>query len=417
MKHNDWTDKLYDRLSDHKAGPPVGLWDKIESSLDKKKKRARVVHMRMWAAAAAAMLLLVIGLGYKLNEPTIAELDRMNSLEGGTQGRPDNVVAQRRDDASVSDTPDAPETMAVAQTSGRTVVPSAGLLAELGDKEAVGNDAGQIEKESGRIEKEAVSENAAVNKEETKVVGSDRSDNRAEKGNVSTGNRVFPEQVYHEHGAKRENSKWAVGAYSSNVLGNSNSMNGVNMVSKINALYAMTENMLRANSSAFSDNKEDKKHYQPISFGLTANYALTDRISLTSGLVYTKLSSDFIHISDGEEAKDSQTLHYLGVPLNVNYNVWSTNRFKTYVTLGGQADFNVSAKVETEGVKTSLNKDRVQFSLNAAAGAQYDIIPQLGVYVEPGVRYYIDNGSVIENYFKDKPLGFSLQLGLRLNIK
>lgn len=415
MKHNDWTDKLYDRLSDHKAGPPVGLWDKIESSLDKREKRARVVHMRMWAAAAAAMLLLVIGLGYKLNEPTIAELDRINSLESGKQGRPDNVVAQGHDDAQVSDTPDAPETMAVAQTSGRTVVPSAGLLAELDDKEAVGNDAGQ--KESGRIEKEAVSENAAVNKEETKAVGSDRSDNRAEKGNVSTGNRVFPEQVYHEHGAKRENSKWAVGAYSSNVLGNSNSMNGVNMVSKINALYAMTENMLRANSSAFSDNKEDKKHYQPISFGLTANYALTDRISLTSGLVYTKLSSDFIHISDGEEAKDSQTLHYLGVPLNVNYNVWSTNRFKTYVTLGGQADFNVSAKVETEGVKTNLNKDRVQFSLNAAAGAQYDIIPQLGVYVEPGVRYYIDNGSVIENYFKDKPLGFSLQLGLRLNIK
>lgn len=410
MKHNDWTDKLYDRLSDHKAGPPVGLWDKIESSLDKREKRVRVVHMRMWAAAAAAMLLLVIGLGYKLNEPTIAELDRMNSLEGGTQGRPDNVVVQGRDDASVSDTPDAPETMAVAQTSGRTVVPSAGLLAELDDKEAVRNDVGQIEKE-------AVSEDAAVNKEETKAVGSDRSDNRAENGNVSTGNRVFPEQVYHERGAKRESSKWAVGAYSSNVLGNSNSMNGVSMVSKVNAQYAMTENMLRANSSAFSDNKEDKKHYQPISFGLTANYALTDRISLTSGLVYTKLSSDFIHISDGEEAKDSQTLHYLGVPLNVNYNVWSTNRFKTYVTLGGQADFNVSAKVKTEGVKTSLNKDRVQFSLNAAAGAQYDIIPELGVYVEPGVRYYIDNGSVIENYFKDKPLGFSLQLGLRLNIK
>lgn len=417
MKHNDWTDKLYDRLSDHKAGPPVGLWDKIESSLDKREKRAWVVHMRMWAAAAAAMLLLVIGLGYKLNEPTIAELDRMSGLESGRQGRPDNVVAQRRDDASVSDTPDAPETMAVAQTGGRTVVPSAGLLAELDDKEAVRNDAGQVEKENGQIDKEVVSEDAAVNEEDTKVAGSDRSENRAEKRTVSTGERAFPKQVYHERGAKRESSKWAVGAYSSNVLGNSNSMNGVSMVSKVSAQYAMTENMLRVNSSTFSDNREDKKHYQPISFGLTANYALTDRISLTSGLVYTKLSSDFIHISDGEEAKDSQTLHYLGVPLNVNYNVWSTNRFKTYVTLGGQADFNVSAKVETEGVKTSLNKDRVQFSLNAAAGAQYDIIPQLGVYVEPGVRYYIDNGSVIENYFKDKPLGFSLQLGLRLNIK
>ena len=55
--------------------------------------------------------------------------------------------------------------------------------------------------------------------------------------------------------------------------------------------------------------------------------------------------------------------------------------------------------------------------MSAAAGAQYDVIPQLGVYVEPGVRYYIDNGSRIENYYKDKPVSFSLQLGLRLNIE
>ena len=64
-----------------------------------------------------------------------------------------------------------------------------------------------------------------------------------------------------------------------------------------------------------------------------------------------------------------------------------------------------------------MDRDDVQWSVNAAAGAQYDVIPQLGVYVEPGVKYYIDNGSAIENYFKDKPVSFSLQVGLRLNIK
>lgn len=32
MKHNDWTDRLHDRLSDYKAVPPVGLWDKIETA-------------------------------------------------------------------------------------------------------------------------------------------------------------------------------------------------------------------------------------------------------------------------------------------------------------------------------------------------------------------------------------------------
>ena len=34
MKHNDWTDRLHDRLSDYKAVPPVGLWDKIETAVD-----------------------------------------------------------------------------------------------------------------------------------------------------------------------------------------------------------------------------------------------------------------------------------------------------------------------------------------------------------------------------------------------
>ena len=58
MKHNDWTDRLHDRLSDYKAVPPVGLWDKIETAVDGRRKRARTVRMRVWAAAAAVALLL-----------------------------------------------------------------------------------------------------------------------------------------------------------------------------------------------------------------------------------------------------------------------------------------------------------------------------------------------------------------------
>ena len=47
MKHNDWTDRLHDRLSDYKAVPPVGLWDKIETAVDGRRKRARTVRMRV----------------------------------------------------------------------------------------------------------------------------------------------------------------------------------------------------------------------------------------------------------------------------------------------------------------------------------------------------------------------------------
>jgi hypothetical protein len=59
----------------------------------------------------------------------------------------------------------------------------------------------------------------------------------------------------------------------------------------------------------------------------------------------------------------------------------------------------------------------MQWSLNGSLGVQYDVIPLLGLYAEPGLSWYPDNGSRLQNYFKDKPLTFSLQLGLRLNLR
>ena len=83
---------------------------------------------------------------------------------------------------------------------------------------------------------------------------------------------------------------------------------------------------------------------------------------------------------------------------------------------GGQADFNVKASVTTEGTETRLKKDDLQWSVDAALGVQYNFIPQLGIYAEPGIKYYFDNGSHIHNFFKYRPTNFNLQVGLRLNV-
>ncbi len=64
----------------------------------------------------------------------------------------------------------------------------------------------------------------------------------------------------------------------------------------------------------------------------------------------------------------------------------------------------------------SVAKDRPQWSLTGAIGVAYDVLPQLGIYLEPGVRYYLDNGSQVQNFFKDQPFSWSLQFGVRLNI-
>ena len=51
--------------------------------------------------------------------------------------------------------------------------------------------------------------------------------------------------------------------------------------------------------------------------------------------------------------------------------------------------------------------------MGASVGAQYNLLPSLGVYAEPGVTYYPDNGSSVQSFFKDKPVNPSLQFGLR----
>ena len=57
----------------------------------------------------------------------------------------------------------------------------------------------------------------------------------------------------------------------------------------------------------------------------------------------------------------------------------------------------------------------MQCSLNAAAGLQFNILPNLGVYAEPGVGYYFNNGSKVETIYKEKPFNFNLKAGLRLS--
>jgi opacity protein-like surface antigen len=162
--------------------------------------------------------------------------------------------------------------------------------------------------------------------------------------------------------------------------------------------------------------EERTEHKAPLTFGLKLGYSITQRLWVESGVQYSKLSSTFVRDMRGSELTSEQALHYVGVPLGVGYRIFDVGPLSFYGVAGAQADFNVKAKSSTEGVETTAVKDDVQFSANAALGAQVKLTPHLGIYVEPGARYYFDNGSDVQNYFKDKKLNFNLQVGARWNI-
>ena len=159
--------------------------------------------------------------------------------------------------------------------------------------------------------------------------------------------------------------------------------------------------------------QETVDHHRPVQVGLSASFPLSGRWAIQTGLTYSWLTSDFSHIMPSTTITDHQTLQYLGVPLNVAYRVWSSGSFSVYAAVGGAVLFNTLARVSTDGIKKPLRHDRLQWSASAVAGAEYAFLRSWSLYVEPGLTYYPDNGSDIENFFKDKPLNGSLQMGFR----
>lgn len=155
---------------------------------------------------------------------------------------------------------------------------------------------------------------------------------------------------------------------------------------------------------------ERVEHHAPYSLGVSVSIPLSARFALTTGLVYTRLKSDF--------SNREQTLHYIGVPLGATYSLWQWRFVNVYAIGGMQADFNVKATLRQQVYASDLHmgKDRVQFSAMLGPGLQFNLNKDFGIYIEPTARYYFNNGSDVLNYFKDKPWNINFNAGLRLTI-
>lgn len=171
--------------------------------------------------------------------------------------------------------------------------------------------------------------------------------------------------------------------------------------------------------------KTEYKHRLPVRVGLNVAYRLTDRLSVESGVSYTRLSSDMKDGTKDNYLSSSQKLDYIGVPLNVKYRAFGYRRLSVYASAGLLTEKCVSGKTTHEYVISGENKKHEaedvaakpwQLSVNAALGAQFDVLRNVGVYVEPGVSYYFDDRSTLSTIYKEKPLNFNLNLGVRYTI-
>ena len=170
-------------------------------------------------------------------------------------------------------------------------------------------------------------------------------------------------------------------------------------------------------------------HKMPVKIGASIRYDFNKFLGIESGLTYSFLSSD---LKTGEEgavsgwSKSVQSMHYLGIPLNLSFNIFSSRYFNAYVTAGGLMEKCVRGSLKTDeyldgkyhgSSSAALKQKGLQWSVNGAAGIQINILPQLGLYMEPGVSHHFSNNSKVRTIYSDKPTDFSLSFGLRYTFR
>lgn len=453
--NNDWTDRLRDRMADYEM--PVGdeLWANIEQSLAQDEVFAnknvhsnngvaRSVVMRRFSIAASIAALLAGG-AYVYFHPwnEVAENEVAAIFDKGSKTFIDKrqTAVPKDSQAAISD-----NNQKSISANGQNAMSKDGLQTLSGGGQTRNNILAQsnsvelVSSESAlSLDLDTQSSARSVN-EKSETVPSSRSSRKVNSLITSEGDVMSSAQngrrtvlaqssMDEELGRKDKHHRGGLKLqlYGENgFIGKTSGGNSPVLMSSMPSSDPVFYDKNTQIASLFderyivmiptSDLYEETKHHQPISVGMQVGFHLFPKLKLSTGLVYTKVSSDFISGVSDTRTVSTQDLHYIGIPLNLSYSVWEYKGLHTYVTAGGEGAVNIKNHTETDGEVKESKRDKMQWSTNASVGIQYDFIPQLGVYVEPGMKYYFDNGSQIENIFKDKKLNFNIQFGLRFNV-
>lgn len=457
MSNKDWTSKLRDQMTDYQEPVKHDLWAGIAQSLAQnqpvagengvpenhpvkrveKEPKARVVTLKRWSAAAAAVALLGIGGSYVyLHQEDVEQGNaQLASLASSEASSASSAVSSSLSAASSS--------LSASSSSHSKQVPLLAADNKSADsksrQKAASSAASLLSSDYASV---PVQSAAPMNDEgETMVaVASDEAPLVASKykSAESAQSQAEPNSSSSYHFSRNsEVAGVSMKLYAENLgagMGNVNS--GSNIANRYSDSGVMADPMpgvypdpsvggsndvdylMAAAYKALQKSPQGKaKHHAPVSVGMQIAFGVAPRLSLSTGVVYTRTSSDFYPYAPNNDYNVHQVLHYVGIPVGLNYELWRSGGFHAYVMAGAEAAYNVKNDTDEDGTKKENTKrDRVQFSGKASLGAQYDISPSVGLYIEPGAKYYFDNGSDIENTFKDKKLNFNLQFGLRFNL-
>lgn len=450
----DWTDILKQKMAGYEERPSDELWAALSERAGLQESRRKVIPVWFWGLSAAAALMAGIFVVTKVNDKIVNDLGSITA----------DVAVSEPVDAEVSELVEAEMSEPVERTLAEELaemksaesVSVAGEavgrkqeVAKVGVKQMV-----KARKAKSALIAEAVpveSSVSAVAEDVTSVdaeeyaaeVPSENHDAReaatVESGTVEQSEPAMSWDEYLKETPSEKARARRSGGFSAGIVaggavgGNTSGSKPTAMVMGANPLAAgvtktdWIDKDSKASAIVYNqpEVQEEYSHKIPVKVGLTARYNITGRLGVETGLTYSVLASS-VKTGNSETGNNwstgSQTLHYLGIPLNISFNILNSRYVNIYVTGGGMMEKSISGNIKTDEyvdgkfartLTAKISPKGLQWSVNAAAGVQANILPQLGVFVEPGVSHHFKNGSRVRSIYTDKPTDFSLGFGLR----
>jgi len=457
--NNEWLNNLRSRMDDHEEDVPEGLWDDIKDELfsgeensiipgfipevqdgeAKKDIGRKILFYRVGGIAAAIAILFLLTKIWPQNDPErrmsqksegVRNEEEKNSLKPiETEQSPSNDIKSGTE-AFLADN--------ILNTGSTEKIAAQRYAERRGENQVENNQkikdifklpsASESFQQESRVAYNVPSIDDTV-KETAKEQTSDEVLFKEEKPK-----EVYAENAKHGTSKSRDKKSWMLSLLTGNMASNSAeqqfpgyaSITGKAMnVEQVFMASDYHDDPLMAILLANQSQPVEARirHKVPVTFGLSLYYNLGKRWGIGTGLNYTKLASELHSGSDNNYIKGDQTVHYIGIPVQVNYNVIQKGRFTGYITGGVLVEKPISGSVTTsyvvndevkESSKERLDHKPFQFSVNAAAGLQLKIVDKIGVYAEPGIGYHFKEETAPNTIYKEKPLHFNMKFGIRV---
>jgi hypothetical protein len=382
------------------------VWKGVEAGLDRA-ARKRVVPMWLWrglaAAAVAAAVTAVVVLprhGENLsNQPTI-----QNPVASATTDDPLPALTQPEEEAVT------PIVQQVARLKAH--------VAQAPETPVVD---GELEELLKGFEEETTVVDIVPERKPSAIIGSSKPET------VTSDEDAFKQLAFEEHKTRRR------GQFSMSVLGNIQSnTRPESPASRIRR----TSGMFMPRSPIETGISREGTEYSfglPVSGGLSFRYDFNPRWGIGTGIVYTNLTRYFMGDYDEVVEKDgaktfakqlfdtdiTNQQHYIGVPVNLFFNIVNTGNWNFHVRLDGMGEKlldNHFLVHDTEGdIHLHQKASGLQFSAGVGVGLEFKFTPYLGIYFDPTLRYYFDCGQP-RSLRTIQPLRMDFEAGLRLSL-